>query len=99
MNPNPARAGANIFSVKLTDAAGNAVSGADVTLRLYMPAMPEMDMAAISNVVKLPQRSAGVYEGTGSIDSGGTWQVTITATQNGATLASKQLHLSVEGGM
>jgi Cu(I)/Ag(I) efflux system membrane fusion protein/cobalt-zinc-cadmium efflux system membrane fusion protein len=34
-----------------------------------------------------------------ALESGGTWQITITATKNGATLATKQLSINVEGGM
>jgi Cu(I)/Ag(I) efflux system membrane fusion protein/cobalt-zinc-cadmium efflux system membrane fusion protein len=98
-NPNPPHSGANTFSVKLTDGSGRPLSGVDVSVNLYMPAMPEMDMAAISNTVKLKQKSAGAYEGSSTLDSGGAWQVTITAKQNGQTIATKQLRISAVGGM
>ena len=35
----------------------------------------------------------------GDLSSGGTWQVTITARQNGTVIASKQLTVNATGGM
>ena len=37
--------------------------------------------------------------GDNELPSGGTWQVTISAQQNGKTVATKQLNLSATGGM
>jgi Cu(I)/Ag(I) efflux system membrane fusion protein/cobalt-zinc-cadmium efflux system membrane fusion protein len=98
-NPDPPHKGANIFSVKLTDGSGSPLSGADVSVNLHMPAMPEMDMAAVNSTVKLAQKSAGAYAGSGTLDSGGTWQVTVDVRQNGQTVATKQLRISAVGGM
>jgi Cu(I)/Ag(I) efflux system membrane fusion protein/cobalt-zinc-cadmium efflux system membrane fusion protein len=98
-NPNPPHKGQNVFHVAVKDAAGNPVAGAEVTVNLYMPAMPEMGMAAVNVAVKLPQKSAGIYEGSGQLSSGGTFQVTVTVRQNGQTVASKQLRINAEGGM
>jgi hypothetical protein len=49
--------------------------------------------------VDLTDKGGGVYEGKGTLDSGGTWQVTLTARQNGQTIASKQFSVNAEGGM
>jgi Cu(I)/Ag(I) efflux system membrane fusion protein/cobalt-zinc-cadmium efflux system membrane fusion protein len=40
-----------------------------------------------------------MYEGNGVLGSGGTWQVTVTAKQNGQSIANKQLSLNATGGM
>jgi Cu(I)/Ag(I) efflux system membrane fusion protein/cobalt-zinc-cadmium efflux system membrane fusion protein len=40
-----------------------------------------------------------VYEGKGDLSSGGTWQVTIRAQQDGQTIANKQLTVHATGGM
>jgi len=98
-NPNPPHKGSNVFLVKLTDAAGNPVAGADVSVTLYMPAMPEMGMAAVKVNVKLAQKSAGQYEGSGDLPTGGTFQVTVNARQGGQTVAAKQLRINADGGM
>jgi len=98
-NPNPPHKGSNIFVVKLTDATGKPVAGADVSVTLYMPAMQAMGMAAVKVTVKLTQKSAGQYEGSGDLPSGGTFQVTVTARQNGQAVAAKQLRINADGGM
>ena len=97
--PNPAHKGANTFRVKLTDANGSPVSGAEVTVTFFMPAMPAMGMAAMRTPVTLSDKGNGVYEGSGQLGSGGTWQVTILARKNGQTVASKQLSVNATGGM
>jgi RND family efflux transporter MFP subunit len=98
-NPSPAHKGPNLFRVKLTGANGQTVAGADVTVTFFMAAMPAMGMGAINTTSHLPARSPGIYEGTGVLESGGTWQVTVTVKQNGQTIATKQLRVNAEGGM
>jgi Cu(I)/Ag(I) efflux system membrane fusion protein/cobalt-zinc-cadmium efflux system membrane fusion protein len=64
-----------------------------------MPAMPAMGMAAMKTTVTLSEKGGGTYEGQGDLGSGGTWQVTITASRNGESLGRKQFTLNTEGGM
>lgn len=97
--PSPPQKGNNTFRVKLTDAAGKPISGAQVTVTLFMAAMPAMGMAAMRTVVQTSDKGGGVYEGIGSLGSGGTWQVTLTAAQNGQTIAYKQVNVDATGGM
>jgi RND family efflux transporter MFP subunit len=98
-DPSPARKGANTFHVKLTDAKGQPVTGAQVSATFYMAAMPAMGMAALKAETHLNESAAGIYAGDGALPSGGTWQVTIVVTKAGRTLASKQLRLNATGGM
>lgn len=97
--PSPPHKGSNVFRVKLTDSSGKPIGGAQVGVTFYMPAMPAMGMAAMRTTAALTDKGNGLYEGTGTLESGGTWQVTITAQQNGQTLASKQMNVSATGGM
>jgi membrane fusion protein, copper/silver efflux system len=73
--------------------------GAKVTVNFYMAAMPAMGMAAMRSTATLQDRGAGIYQGTTSLGSGGTWQVTIIAEQNGQTIATQQISVNAEGGM
>lgn len=98
-DPTPPHKGTNIFRVKLTNANGASISGAEVTATFYMPAMPAMGMAAMRTTVTLSDKGNGIYEGSGQLGSGGTWQVTILARKNGQTIGSKQLSVSASGGM
>jgi Cu(I)/Ag(I) efflux system membrane fusion protein/cobalt-zinc-cadmium efflux system membrane fusion protein len=97
--PSPPHKGGNTFRVKLTDANGGAIAGAEVSVTFSMPAMPAMGMAAMRTQVALSDKGNGMYEGAGQLGSGGTWQVTILAKKNGQTVASKQLGVNASGGM
>lgn len=98
-NPPTPRAGSNNFRVKLTGADGAPLSGAEVTVTFFMPAMPAMGMAAMRSVATLKEKGDGVYEGSGDVQMGGTWQVTVLATKAGQTIAQKQFSVTAEGGM
>jgi RND family efflux transporter MFP subunit len=98
-DPNPARKGSNTFHVKLTGANGQPVAGAQVAVTFFMAAMPAMGMGAMNTTTQLMQKSPGLYDGTGVLESGGTWQVTVTVKQNGQTIGTKQLRVNAEGGM
>jgi Cu(I)/Ag(I) efflux system membrane fusion protein/cobalt-zinc-cadmium efflux system membrane fusion protein len=97
--PSPPQKGANAVRVKLTDSAGKPIAGAQVNVTFFMAAMPAMGMAAMKTVVQASEKGGGIYEGNGALGSGGTWQVTITARQNGQTVANKQLSVNATGGM
>lgn len=98
-NPSPPRMGSNTFRVKLTGADGTPITGAQVTVTFFMPAMPAMGMAAMRTVTTLSDKGGGLYEGTGDVDMGGAWQVTVLATKAGQTVAQKQFSVIAEGGM
>jgi RND family efflux transporter MFP subunit len=98
-DPTPPHKGSNVFRVKLTDAIGAPTSGAEVSVTFFMPAMPAMGMAAMRIPVTLSDKGNGLYEGSGQLESGGTWQVTILAKKNGQVVASKQLSVNATGGM
>ena len=97
--PSTPRKGTNLYRVKLSSAEGTPVAGAQVSVRSYMAGMPEMGMAAMDVVTPLAEKGNGVYEGQITLQSGGTWKVTITAVKNGVVLATKQLSLQAQGGM
>lgn len=98
-DPNPPRKGSNVIRVKLAGQGGQPITGANVTVTFYMAAMPAMGMAAMKTIVDATDKGGGMYEGSGNLGSGGTWQVTIRATQNGQTIANKQLNINATGGM
>jgi Cu(I)/Ag(I) efflux system membrane fusion protein/cobalt-zinc-cadmium efflux system membrane fusion protein len=98
-DPNPPHKGSNNVRVKLTGQGGKPITGANVTVTFYMAAMPAMGMAAMKTVVNATDKGGGMYEGKGELGSGGTWQVTIRAQQNGQTIANKQLTVNATGGM
>jgi Cu(I)/Ag(I) efflux system membrane fusion protein/cobalt-zinc-cadmium efflux system membrane fusion protein len=98
-DPATPRKGSNLYRVHLTGADGAGVSGAQVSVRSYMPAMAQMGMAARSVDSKLDEKGGGVYEGKVQLPSGGTWKITITAVKNGGVLFTTQTSVNAEGGM
>jgi RND family efflux transporter MFP subunit len=97
--PDPARKGSNTVRVKLTSADGKPLPGERVTATFFMPAMPAMGMAAVRNMATLTEKGNGTYEGALQLQTGGTWQVTVIAERDGKIIASRQLSLTVTGGM
>jgi RND family efflux transporter MFP subunit len=97
--PSPPKKGSNVFRIKLTGANGASIAGAQVSVTFFMPAMPAMGMSAMKTNVDLSDKGNGMYEGKGDLGSGGTWQVSIVARQNGTVIASKQLSVNATGGM
>ena len=97
--PQPPHKGSNIVHVKLTGQDGKPIAGANVTVTFYMAAMPAMGMAAMKTAINATDKGGGMYEGKGDLGSGGTWQVSIRAQQNGQTIANKQLTVNATGGM
>ena len=98
-SPSPPRKGQNTVRIKLTEADGKPITGAEVRVRFFMPAMPAMGMAAMQSLFTLTDQGGGFYEGRGQLQSGGTWQVTVVAQKNGQTVATKQMSITAEGGM
>src|SRR6266481_7946534 len=89
--PSPAQKGSNTVRVKLTDPEGKPISGAEVTATFFMAAMPSMNMPEMKTAIKGTDKGGGMYEGKSDLGSAGMWQVTVTAKQNGQTIANKKL--------
>ena len=98
-DPDPPHKGTNTVFVKLAGPDGQPIARANVTVTFFMAAMPAMGMASMKTVINASDKGGGMYEGKGDLGSGGTWQVTIRAQQNGQTIANKQLTLNATGGM
>jgi len=97
--PSTPRKGTNTYRVKLTAPDGSPIAGAQVSIRSYMPGMTQMGMAAMNVVTPLIEKAGGIYEGKANLESGGTWQITITVIKGGAVVTTKQLSVTAEGGM
>lgn len=86
-SPNPPRSGANEVAVEVRNADGTAVTGADVSATFYMGAMPSMSMPEMRNIFTLKPAKAGTYVGQGSLEMGGTWEVTVNVSRDGVVVA------------
>jgi RND family efflux transporter MFP subunit len=97
--PSPPEKGGNTLRVTLTGGDGKPISGAEVTVTFFMPAMPAMGMAAEHASAVLSSKRDGSYEGAVQLVSGGTWHVTITVRRDGQVIATRQLSVDATGGM
>lgn len=98
-NPSPPARGSNQVRVELREAAGKPIDDATVQVTFFMAAMPAMGMASMRAQSDTTNQGNGVYSASIDIPSGGTWQVTVTATKAGAAIANKQFNVSVTGAM
>ena len=98
-DPNPSRKGSNVFRIRVTGTDNAPIAGASVSMRFFMAAMPAMGMAQMNTTTSLTDKGNGLYEGSGTLDSGGTWEVTITVQKGGQTIGIKQMRVNATGGM
>jgi RND family efflux transporter MFP subunit len=89
--PDPPRTGETLFEVAVKGGAGQPLTDVEVTVQLFMPAMPTMNMPAMRNETKLPHVGGGVYRGPGQVMMAGRWDVTVTVVKDGQQLGRRQL--------
>ena len=92
---DPPKTGDNTFEVVVKDQAGQPVTDAEVSVQLFMPAMPTMNMPATRSETKLPHVGGGVYRGRGQVSRAGRWDTTVNVSKTGQRLGSGQFALVV----
>ena len=92
----PQGAAENGFEVTVKDRQGKPVDGADVSVMLFMPAMPAMKMPEMRNEVKLKGAGNGTYTGTGQIMMAGPWTVTVSVKQNGKEIGQQKVAVTAK---
>lgn len=97
--PSPLQTGKNALQVTLTGTDGKPVPGLQVNATFFMPAMPQMGMAAMHADATLADQSGGHYAGNIDVPMGGTWQVTVNVMRDGQVIATKKLSVTTSGGM
>jgi membrane fusion protein, copper/silver efflux system len=98
-DPDPLRKGDNQVRVTLRDPSGRPIGGAAVSVAMFMAAMPSMGMSSMKVATSAKEIEAGVYTARIAIPSGGSWQMTVTASEGATVLAHRQLSISVVGEM
>jgi RND family efflux transporter MFP subunit len=91
--PDPPRTGESVFEVSVTDPSGQPVTDGEVSVQLFMPAMPTMNMPAMRNETKLPHVGTGMYRGPGQVMMSGRWDATVTVSKGGQQIGRKQFAL------
>jgi len=95
-DPSPARGAAdNTFLVTLSDADGQPVADAQVSVTLVMPAMPAMNMPEMRNTHQL-RWDGKQYSGRGAVAMSGGWNVIVEVTRNGERIAIHRARLAAK---
>jgi RND family efflux transporter MFP subunit len=89
--PDPPKLGDNQMEVTVTDAGGKPIDAAEVSVQLFMPAMPTMNMPAMRSEARLAPAGGGVYRGSGQVMMAGRWDATVTVVRGGQRLGTRQL--------
>jgi len=89
--PAPPRMGGNTFDVTVVDANGQPVTDAEVSVELFMAAMPEVKMPEMRSSATLTHQGEGRYQGPGQVVMAGDWEVTVTASRGGDEIGRRQL--------
>ena len=89
-NPAEPRIGENTFEVMVMQGA-QPVTDADVSLELFMAAMPSMNMPEMRINVPLTAAGEGRYRGTGSVSMGGAWDANVMVMRGGQHLGDRTI--------
>ena len=81
--------------VSVQDAAGKPVTGAQVQVSLFMPAMPAMGMGEMRAAASLTA-SGSEYAGRIKVPTPGTWTVTVEVSRAGQLLTSYRSSLNAK---
>jgi hypothetical protein len=90
--PNPPRMGETTFEATVM-MGGQPVTDADVSVELFMAAMPAMNMPEMRNSVALTHAGGGRYRGTGSVMMAGSWDATVSVKRNGQDVGARKVPL------
>ena len=86
--PTEMSLGGNAFEAIVTRGS-QPVTDAEVSLELYMGAMPSMDMPEMRSTVTMTHEGGGRYRGTGDVAMGGAWDATVMVMRGGEHLGDQ----------
>lgn len=90
LTPTEPRTGDNTFEVMVMQGS-QPIADADVSLELFMAAMPSMNMPEMRIKVPLTSAGEGRYRGTGSVSMGGAWDANVMVMRGGQHLGDEKI--------
>ena len=94
--PTPPKMGENTFEVMVKGPDGKPITDAEVSVQLFMAAMPSMKMPEMKNMVMLKHQKNGTYVGTGQVMMAGNWDATVSVKRAGKELGSKKIPITAK---
>jgi hypothetical protein len=93
--PDPPRTGETTFEAMVM-MGGQPVTDAEVSVELFMAAMPSMNMAEMRNSVPLTHAGGGRYRGAGNVMMAGNWDATVSVKQDGQELGARKVAITAK---
>ena len=88
--PDPPKMGETTFEAMVM-MGGQPVTDADVSVELFMPAMPSMNMAEMRNSFPLKHEGGGRYRGPGNVMMAGNWDATVSVKKDGQEVGVRKV--------
>lgn len=89
-SPGEPRTGENTFEVMVTQGS-QPITDAEVSLELFMAAMPSMNMPEMRTSVPLTHAGEGRYRGTGNVAMGGAWDANVMVMRGAEHLGARTI--------
>ena len=90
--PNPPKMGEMTFEAMVMQ-GGQPVTDADVSVELFMPAMPAMKMPEMKSSTPLKHEGGGRYRGAGNVMMAGSWDATVSVKRGGQEIGTHKVPL------
>ena len=90
--PNPPKMGETTFEAMVMQ-GGQPVTDADVSVELFMPAMPAMKMPEMKSSTPLKHEGGGRYRGAGNVMMTGSWDATVSVKRGGQEVGTHKVPL------
>jgi uncharacterized GH25 family protein len=94
-DPEPAKMGENTFEAMVMQ-DGKPVDDANVSVEIFMAAMPAMKMPEMKTTAELKPAGNGMYRGIGQVMMAGNWDVTVMAMRNGQEIGSRKVTVTAK---
>ena len=88
--PNPPKMGETTFEAMVMQ-GGQPVTDADVSVELFMPAMPVMKMPEMKSSTPLKHEGGGRYRGAGNVMMAGSWDATVSVKRGGQEVGTHKV--------
>ena len=88
--PDPPKMGETTFEAMVM-MGGQPVTDADVSVELFMAAMPSMNMAEMKSSIPLKHEGNGRYSGAGNVMMAGTWDATVSVKRSGQEIGNRKV--------
>lgn len=93
--PDPPRMGETTFEAMVM-MGGQPVTDADVSVELFMPAMPDMKMPEMRHSFPLEHAGGGRYRGPGNVMMAGNWDATVSVKRDGQEVGARRVPITAK---